>query len=182
MLRTGKEELNDVPALVEKLSTLQPASSYPLLSLLRLHALQLTQPSTTAIVQTSTVVEQGLGPNLFPAIRIQSILVHALGIVLPSNHPSLGIALAELGKLLNVHVDDSPLLPGESQVDLGNGFLIPRATSQRLPLALSTLRRAWDTLQVGFGREKDVEGGVVAWEVKVLIEGLERELQIRRGA
>jgi hypothetical protein len=161
-----------------------PATSYPLLPLLRLHALQLTQPSaSTAVSHPSIIaVEQGLGPNLFPAIRIHSVLVHALGAVLPANHPSLGIALAELGKLLNVHVDENgSSTPAESQVDLGNGFLIPRATSQRLPLALSTLRRAWETLQVGFGREKGVEGGVVAWEVKVLMEGLERELQLRRG-
>ncbi|KAJ9117428.1 hypothetical protein QFC22_004278 [Naganishia vaughanmartiniae] len=178
------DEAKDIPALAEKLSTLLPATSYPLLPLLRLYALQLTQPdSSTAVVQTSSAsVEQGLGHNLFPAIRIHSILVHALGPVLPANHPSLGIALAELGKLLNVHVDESALsTPGGSQVDLGNGFLIPRATSKRLPLTLSTLRRAWEALQVGFGRENGVEGGVVAWEIKVLIDGLEREMQMRRG-
>ncbi|KAJ9098102.1 hypothetical protein QFC21_004431 [Naganishia friedmannii] len=147
--------------------------------------IQLDKPASTAVVvHMSRNAETGLGPNLFPAIRVHSILVHALDAVLPVNHPSVGIALAELGKLLNVHVDDESAssAPGESQVDLGNGFLIPRGTSQRLPLALSTLRRAWETLQIGFGGERDVEGGVVAWEVKVLVEGLERELQLRRRA
>ena len=149
--------------------TLQPASSYPLLPLLRIHALQLTQPETsTALVTTSG--EQTL-PRIFDAIRIHTLLVRALGEVLPPFHPSYGIALAELGKLLDVHVEDD----GTGPADLGMGLKIPRATTRRLALTLTTLRKALDVLRIGFGSQ----GGLVGVEMGWLVEGLEKELEMQ---
>jgi hypothetical protein len=160
-----------IPSLVEALLGLQPPTSYPLLPLLRIHALHLTQPeSSTALVPTVNG-EQTL-PRIVDALKIHTLLVRALGEVLPPFHPSYGIALAELGKLLNVHVDDD----GSGPVDLGFGVQIPRATTKRLALSLTTLRKAREVLRIGFGKH----GGLVGVEMGWLVEGLEKEVEMQR--
>lgn len=150
--------------------TLQPASSYPLLPLLRMLALQLSQPESSTALVTSTNGEQTL-PRIFDAVRVHTLLVRALGEVLPPFHPSYGIALAELGKLLNVHVEDD----GSGPADLGMGIKIPRATMRRLTLTLTTLRKAQEVLRIGFGSQ----GGLVGVEMGWLVEGLEKELEMQ---
>lgn len=155
---------------MDALLTLQPASSYPLLPLLRIHALQLTQPETSTALVNTTSGEQTL-PRIFDAIRIHTLLVRALGEVLPPFHPSYGIALAELGKLLNVHVEDD----GSGPADLGMSVKIPRATTRRLALTLTTLRKALDVLRVGYGSQ----GGLVGVEMGWIVEGLEKELEMQ---
>lgn len=152
--------------------SLQPATSYPLLPLLRIHALQLTQPVPSSALVRTPDAEQTI-PRIFDAIKVHTLLVRALGDILPPFHPSFGIALAELGKLLNVHVSEDPLL--DREVDLGTGVVIPRATRRRLGLALSTLRRAREVLRVGFG----AQGGLVGAEMGWLVDGLEKEVQMQ---
>ena len=167
--RTDTTEAHQIPSLVEALLSLQPPSSYPLLPLLRIHALRLTKPEDSTAVIPQSNAETTL-PHIFEAIGIHTLLVKALSDILPADHPSLGIALAELGKLLNVHVEAS----GAEDVEI-YGARIPRATTKRLGLALSTVKRATEALRVGFGEK----GGLVSVEMGWLLQGLEREIQMR---
>ncbi|GHJ85143.1 hypothetical protein NliqN6_1545 [Naganishia liquefaciens] len=167
--RGDSTEAHQIPSLVEALLSLQPPSSYPLLPLLRIHALSLTKPEESTALIPQSNAETTL-PHIFEAIGTHSLLVKALSEVLPTNHPSLGIALAELGKLLNVHVEGS----GTEDVEI-YGARIPRATTKRLGLAASTVQRAIEALRVGFGKQ----GGLVGTEMGWLLEGLEREIQMR---
>lgn len=160
-----------VPSLVEALLGLQPPTSYPLLPLLRIHALHLTQPNDSTALVPASNGEETL-PRIVDALKIHTLLVRALGEVLPAFHPSYGIALAELGKLLNVHVEDD----GSGPIDLGFGVQIPRATTKRLALSLTTLRKAREVLRIGFGKQ----GGLVGVEMGWLVEGLEKEVEMQR--
>lgn len=160
-----------IPSLVEALLGLQPPTSYPLLPLLRIHALHLTQPDESTALLPSSNGEQTL-PRIVDALRVHMLLVRALGQVLPPSHPSYGVALAELGKLLNVHVEDD----GSGPVDLGFGVQIPRATTKRLALSLTTLRKAREVLRIGFGQS----GGLVGVEMGWLVDGLEKEVEMQR--
>ena len=78
------------------------------------------------------------------------------------------MALAELGKLLTVDLDDSSPSPSSST------NMFPPKGANRLKLAHETLVRALVELDIGFGKG----GGEVGEEVRALARGAEKELAI----
>lgn len=92
--------------------------------------------------------------------------------VYPSGHPTIGIVLAELGKLLNLDTDDSPTAPlGDER-----GLALPTSLLDRRQMALQILQQSAQELRIGFGGN----GGLVATEMDGLSGGLTRELEMTR--
>lgn len=100
-------------------------------------------------------------------IRNAGLLVTGLIAILDEGDPILGIALAELGKLLAA--DEPP----ESAATAA--FTFPPRGPPRLALALETSKRALENLKIGFGREN--EGGAIGIQIREDIVKLEREAQ-----
>ncbi|KAF8920146.1 SET domain-containing protein [Mucidula mucida] len=129
-------------------------SSHPLLALTML---QKSFPLPSPLTQDA----------LDDTIRIASKAVTGLLGIHPEGHPVVGIALAELGKLLAV---DEPV-PHRSERGA-----YPPSGPPRLQMAHDTLMRARASLMIGFGRVN--EGGRVGKEVRNLIASLEKEIGV----
>lgn len=135
-----------------------PPSTHPLFALLRLQALL----DSSATPDGLTVVN----PNR--AIQAAALAWKGMLEVYPSGHPSIGIVLAELGKLLNLDTNEPPASPlGDRQ-----GLVLPNSLLGRRQLALQTMQQSQLELRVGFGGD----GGLVAAEMEGLSGGLTREL------
>lgn len=158
----------DISAATHALLAVLPITSHPLPALLRLEATSLSSPtpSSEAI------------PDLFAAIRASSLSFKALELLLPYGHPVRGIALAELGKLLNLERDDTQDASSAPTAPDSAAPFLPRELAGRLHLARETLVKALSELRVGFGAEGG--GGMVGRELVVLVEGVTREMQARR--
>jgi len=98
--------------------------------------------------------------------------------VYPKGHPSVGIVLAELGKLLNAesgNTDDSG--SGKSlQKKEDIVIQLPVDVTGRMGVARETLVKALAELRIGFGRS----GGLVGKELEYLVEGISREMTANR--
>lgn len=81
----------------------------------------------------------------------------------PAGHPTRGVILAELGKLINAETWTS---------ESGAQVMVPSEGVPRMRLARETMTKALDELRVGFGPK----GGLVGVEMAGLIEGLVREM------
>lgn len=138
-------------------------STHPLLAALRLHQELLVE-------QLSVDLRQDL---LDDAIRAAAKHGAGLSNILPFGHPVRAIALAELGKLLAVD-EPSPKTPQEVD-SKSNMMTFPPSGPARLKLALETLMRAREELNVGFG--KGTGGGQVGKEVRETIVRLESEMK-----
>ncbi|GJJ07795.1 hypothetical protein Clacol_002000 [Clathrus columnatus] len=145
---------NIIPLLINDL----PPSAHPLLNILRIHQVLL-------IDKLSSVEEGNSSQVIDDVIRTAGRVVVGLTAILEEGHPILGIALAELGKLLAV---DEPPEPSDA-------FNFPPRGPARLALALETLKRAFKSLRIGFGEEN--EGGEVGVQIREEIVQLEKELQ-----
>ncbi len=112
--------------------------------------------------------------DLFGAI--QALALHWKGsqAVYPVNHPSLGIMLAELGKLLNAEAEsgdegaDKKATPSTSNL----AIKLPVDVGGRMGLARETMVNALKVLRIGFGKS----GGLVGKEIEMLVEGISREM------
>ena len=127
---TGIQQLSQVlPALLQ----LTPPSAHPAFALLRLQALLLTPPASSADLQT--------------CISSLALAYAGAEMIHPSNHPTLAVILAEWGKTLSIELE------GVGKKD----------TLRRLMEAVVVLRKAFTTCEGGFGKGggivgKEVEG------------------------
>lgn len=156
---TAADHVQLMPSIVKSLLDLMPPSSYPLSSLLRLQALLDCSPTPDG----TSVVNPGR------AIQATALAWKGMTEVYPAGHPSIGIALAELGKLLNLESDSKSF---EQPLGQGRGLVIPSSMIARRNLAQQTMIRAVEELQIGFGPT----GGLVANELRGLVQGLGHEL------
>ncbi|CAL1709203.1 unnamed protein product [Somion occarium] len=148
-------------------------SAHPLLAMTRLHLELLLSAIATSISQD--VLDE--------AIRTSAKYNEGLSNVLPYGHPVRAIAVAELGKLLAV---DEPSPRHISSLDESTQFTQPAQSQStpsgptRLKLALETLIRAREELNIAFG--KGTGGGLAGKEVREGIVRLESEIgQWTRG-
>jgi len=112
--------------------------------------------------------------NLFDAVEAQALAWKGMKAVYPEGHPSLGIALTELGKLLNLDAAEST--SGEAvSSGVNRSAVIPAQAADRLGLARETLMMALRELRIGFGKT----GGLVGKEVEGILEGLVKEMQFK---
>jgi len=102
-------------------------------------------------------------------IRLSAQVVTGLVDLLPLGHPTRGVALAELGKLLCV---DEPKASSE---ELEKTPFPPQGYN-RLALAKDTLIRAHGEVQIGFGPG----GGDLGDEIHKILENIEREMAVYR--
>lgn len=146
----GPDVVKTLPSLLQALHHYLPPSSYPLLPLLRLHALLLTPPKS--LLQLN--------------IAIASLATAYAGaeIVYPPGHPTLAIILGEWGKLLSMEVPPDWAAQSREEV------------SRRLESAILVLRKAVQACERGFGRG----GGLVGKEMEGLLKGCEGELGLLR--
>ena len=114
--------------------------------------------------------------KLDDAIRAALRTSTGLSAVLVPGHPLIGLALAELGKLLSVDEPVPKYLVGSSisGADLKDAY--PPSGPARLRLAREALVRARMELMVGLGRGN--EGGEVGKEVREWLVRIEKELQV----
>ncbi|KAI0076540.1 SET domain-containing protein [Panus rudis PR-1116 ss-1] len=140
-------------------------STHPLLAMLRLHLELLVE-------QLSIDLRQDL---LDEAIRTAAKYSAGLSNILTFGHPVRAIALAELGKLLAVD-EPSPNDQDTQDANANAGMVtFPPSGPARLKLALETLIRAREELNVAFG--KGTGGGQVGKEVREAIVRLESEMK-----
>jgi hypothetical protein len=119
-----------------------------------------------------------------------------LNAVLSRGHPVRAVACAELGKLLAadepapavVKPDGSIAAVTKATTSTTATTTAAKATSvfppngvQRLLLAKNVLAQAHEELVIGFGKEKDAEGGDVGREVRELLVRLEGELGVLKS-
>jgi hypothetical protein len=133
-----------------------PVSSHPLLALLRLASLLLSRPDPG----TPTALAHS---NRQQAIQFLSQAHMGSLEAYPAGHPTRGVILAELGKLINAETWTS---------ESGAQVMVPSEGVPRMRLARETMTKALDELRVGFGPK----GGLVGVEMEGLIEGLVREM------
>lgn len=164
---------------ISSLAINMSATSYPLLPLLRhLSLLAMSSLSSTSSIPTRQRVED---VTLLTYLSTNALLTQDL---LPPGHPSRGLALAELGKILLLPLppassaDDRSIVPDELRA------LVPEARAKlaldgwlRLAWARDILTQAVRELRVGFGKN----GGAVGGEVAGLLEGTEREIEALRS-
>uniref|UniRef100_A0A0W0F3H1 SET domain-containing protein n=1 Tax=Moniliophthora roreri TaxID=221103 RepID=A0A0W0F3H1_MONRR len=162
-------------------------SSHPLLAMMRLHQALLIDelptlmqsiqsPSGASAEETLVSPEaktnaQEVQAHLDDAIRIATKVVTGLTALLNPAHPVLGVALAELGRLLAV--DEVVVPEGDGSK---NPTAYPPSGPSRLKLAYDTLLRARAVLRVGFGTRND--GGNVGKAVREDIVRLEKEIEV----
>jgi hypothetical protein len=166
-----------VPSITDALSEYFLPSSYPFLPLLRLRSLLASRPTPTMPGQPMAETVK----DLFDAIESQAMVWKGMKIVYPTGHPSLGLALTELGKLLNLDAEAETgvgltapkTTPTSSEV--GRQRQLPVHASDRLGLARETLIMALEQLKIGFG----TTGGLVGREVEGVLEGLQKEMQFK---
>ncbi|KAG8821417.1 hypothetical protein FRC19_007822 [Serendipita sp. 401] len=147
--------------LMGLVSPLSPPTSHPRLALMRLlQTLSIESMSmSTKESDTSTSVDD--------VIRLSAQVVAALMDLLSRGHPIRGLAIATLGRLLCV---DEPELPSGASIEQP----FPPRGYQRLVLAKSTLLRAVEELEIGFGPG----GGTLGTETRQMLENADRELAI----
>ncbi|TFK68531.1 SET domain-containing protein [Pluteus cervinus] len=138
-------------------------SAHPLLALSRLHQTLLLSSLPDSLTQDA------LDDVICAATRSSA----GLNDVLLYGHPSRGICLAELGKLLAA---DEPQPKEQPKSQAEAALVYPPSGPKRLKLALDTLIRARSELMVGFGAVN--EGGEVGKEVRESIVALEKELGV----
>ncbi|KAG8865437.1 hypothetical protein FRB97_004720, partial [Tulasnella sp. 331] len=131
----------------------------------------------------SSVEASALNPRL-PKERVDQVCtiaarsLSAILVVFPDGHPVRGVALAELGKLLCVDVDEDAKGMEDLQNNAGPSTMIRDgfpAGAERLKLSRDALLRARTELRRGFGGE----GGEVAREVEESIRNIEKEWKAR---
>jgi 3-oxoacyl-ACP reductase-like protein len=134
------------------------------------------------------------------AIRNAGVVCEGLSAVLSRGHPVRAVACAELGKLLAADepAPASPPAPAPAVVKPdGSSAAVTAATAtataakatsvfppsdvQRILLAKTVLAQAHEELVIGFGKEKDAEGGDVGREVRELLVRLEGELGVLKN-
>ncbi|KAG9124722.1 hypothetical protein FRC07_010492 [Ceratobasidium sp. 392] len=165
--------------LIPLLSRFFHVGAHPLLSLARLHL--------SLLISQLESKPQLLDETIRAAARVAA----GVSAIYPPNHPTRGIAYAELGKLLAA---DEYVPPGEKPVEATPGQLDPKANVvwvagdddgvvrgfERLRMAHQSLLSARKELMMGFGGVN--EGGLVGKEVTELAKQLEREVIIWRRA
>ncbi|KAG8757292.1 hypothetical protein FRC14_002175 [Serendipita sp. 396] len=145
--------------LMGLVSPLSPPTSHPRLALMRLLQTLSIESMSTKESDTSTSVDD--------VIRLSAQVVAALMDLLSRGHPIRGLAIATLGRLLCV---DEPELPSDASIEQP----FPPRGYQRLVLAKSTLLRAVEELEIGFGPG----GGTLGTETRQMLENTDRELAI----
>lgn len=176
--------------MIPLLSRHIPMTSHPLFALYRLHQTlligQLSRDAQAIDVQLhDSSSNQAAGPTStnprLQKTRVDEVCavaarsLSAILVVFPEGHPVRGVAMAELGKLLCVDVDED----GKDMQHLvaGNGVQTARTAEgfpagfERLKLARDTLLRARSELKLGFGGD----GGEVARQVEESIRNVEKE-------
>jgi hypothetical protein len=145
-------------------------SSHPALALTRLYQSLLIQllPPLPEAGSPITLVQE-YDAELDKLCKIAARNVGGLSEVFLYGHPVRGVALVELGKLLQVNVTGRPTLTDTGDIALPLGL-------ERLVLAFEVLMKARDELAVGFGKG----GGDVGVEVDNLIASIEREVMVWR--
>ncbi|KAG8805647.1 hypothetical protein FRC17_005408 [Serendipita sp. 399] len=144
------------------ISPFTPPSSHPRLALMRVLQTLSIEAMNTKNSAASTSVDS--------VIRLSAQIVAALVDLLPHGHPIRGVAIATLGRLLCV---DEPEVPANVSPEQQQQAFPPRGY-QRLALAKSTLLRALDELNVGFGSG----GGILGTEMRHTLEGVDREMSV----
>ncbi|KAG8895657.1 hypothetical protein FRB99_000399, partial [Tulasnella sp. 403] len=173
---------NMIPLLLRHI----PPTSYPLLALCRLHQNLLISELSDAVGKIEEGLTGSSAPRL-PKVQVDqacaavSRSLAAVTQVFPEGHPVRAVALAELGKLLSIDVDEDARELERLQLDTGAGS--PRkdtpiessnpfpAGADRLMLARTTLLQAREALRRGFGGN----GGEVARNVEETIRNIEKE-------
>lgn len=161
---------NMIPLLARHISP----TSHPLLALSRLHLSLLISKLAEAVLESSSrrLPQSQVDEVCLAASRALS----AVSAVFPEGHPVRGIALAELGRLLCVDVQED----AKEMETIANGAaqsagvldIAPfPAGAERLKLARTTLLRARDELRRGFGGE----GGEVGRQVEESVRNIEKE-------
>ncbi|KAK1236420.1 hypothetical protein PQX77_000330 [Marasmius sp. AFHP31] len=168
-------------------------STYPLLALTRLNQALLIDelsgvvPTTITNPRVEEDEEVLVSPDaqlsakerqehLDECIRNGSRVVTGLSALLVTGHPVIGIALAELGKLLavdEVHAADHSETGGSNAT---NSNLFPPSGPARVKQAYEMLMRARASLQIGFGTRN--EGGKVGRQVRESLVRLEKEIEV----
>ncbi|KAH8079697.1 hypothetical protein HD553DRAFT_326416 [Filobasidium floriforme] len=173
----GDFHASKVPSITDALSEYFLPSSYPFLPLLRLRSLLASRPTPTMPGQPMAETVK----DLFDAIESQAMVWKGMKAVYPTGHPSLGLALTELGKLLNLDAeaeagaDQTAPKPTSTSSEVGAQRQLPVHASDRLGLARETLIMALEQLKIGFG----TTGGLVGSEVEGVLEGLQKEMQFK---
>jgi len=125
--------LEEMSTLIPSLLDRHPPSSYPVLSLLRLHQVLLTPPTSLSHL---TLLNESY-----------KITLPAAELVYPPNHPVLAIMYAEWGKILAIQ----PM--GEKW-----GEETSEMVTKRFQRALEVLKRAEKGCEMSFGKGGGVEG------------------------
>ncbi|KAJ7596939.1 hypothetical protein C8J56DRAFT_1001009 [Mycena floridula] len=165
-VRIGQEALDKATAAKQLTSKLIPIlisagltpSSHPLLALCSLHQSLLVHSFPEPLTQD----------HLNETIRASTRYTTGLRTLLGPGHPVLGVAEAEMGKLLAV---DEP----EPKED-GTNREYPPSGLPRLRLAQETLIQARNTLLIGFGEQN--QGGEVGVQVRETLVHIEKEIQV----
>lgn len=170
----GEFHASKVPSITDALSEYFLPSSYPFQPMLRLRSLLASQPTPTLPGQPMSETVK----DLFDAIESQAMVWKGMKEVYPHGHPSLGLALTELGKLLNLDANEGPHNSGQSSsnsTEVGKNRALPVHATDRLGLARETLGMALEQLRIGFGET----GGLVGREVEGIMEGLTKEMKFK---
>ena len=119
------------------------------------------------------------------AVESQALAWKGMQLVYPDGHPSLGLALAVLGKLLNLDAQQEPKTSSEcgpnpssassSSLAVGQSFALPVQATDRLGLARETLVMALQQLRIGFGHT----GGLAGREIEGILDGVTREMKFK---
>ncbi|KAG8892979.1 hypothetical protein FRC00_011253, partial [Tulasnella sp. 408] len=183
--------------MIPLLSRHVPFTAHPLLALSRLHLTLLISKLASAFEDLGTsLADDGISSKSGSVARLPKDQVDevcsaaarsfaAISVVFPEGHPVRGVALAELGKLLCVDVDQdaqaiehivSPAVAASDPTTVFASLENAEASSfpageERLKLARNVLLRARAELRRGFGGE----GGEVARQVEESIRNVEKE-------
>ena len=150
-----------------------PLTTHPLFALSRLHQslliVQLAEASSSTSSQAEAVYKHLPKADVDAVCAAATGCLSAIFVIFPEGHPVRGVALAELGKLLCVDVEESAVSATQPATSDATGALPSGA--DRLVLARNTLLRAREELRRGFGKE----GGEVGRQVEESIRNLEKE-------
>lgn len=151
-----------IPLLMRRI----PPTAHPLFALSRLH-ISLLIGQLSGQTDISSEAQGGRLPKVEVdrVCQLSMACLSALTVVFPEGHPVRGIALAELGKLLCVDVEED----ASSEDPTAKGSIPGGA--ERLSMARSILLQAREELQRGFGKG----GGEVGRQVDETIRNLEKE-------
>jgi hypothetical protein len=165
--------------LIPLVSRFFHVGSHPVLALARIHlSLLISQLESNPSILDET-------------IRAAARVAAGVSAIYPPGHPTRGVAMAELGKLMAV---DEYVPPGQKPIEATRSQLDPKANLvwvagdddgvlrgfERLRASHHSLMQARQELLCGFGYIN--EGGAVGREVTELAKNLEREVAIWRRA